>query len=75
MRNTLSLPPTPTTCTADERSSISLLAKNSVLHNRLRYVRGAQLEQTKAEIARLRSVGISMENAARAKRGLAAMDE
>jgi hypothetical protein len=48
--------------------------KNSVLHNRLRYVRGAQLEQTRSEIARLRTVEIAMENAARSKRGLGPME-
>lgn len=69
-----SLPPTPSAINTDERSAISLLAKNSVLHNRLRYARGLQLEQTRAEITRLRTVGIALENSARAKRGLPPME-
>lgn len=70
-----SLPPTPAAIHADERTAVQLLAKNSILHNRLRFARGPQLEQTRAEIARLRVLGIALENAARAKRGQPPMDE
>lgn len=65
-----SLPPTSSPLRGDY-----LLAKLSVLHHRLRFAQPAQLERTRAEIARLHTIGRALENAARAKCGMPPMDE
>ena len=58
-----------------ERAAAELLARASILHNRLRFARGLQLEQAHAELGQLRQRGIALENAQRALRGLRPMDE